>query len=300
MGDKGYENHNVGASTGNLYIDGILIDSPESVAEHIESIEIPRYTEALSNFDPLSVEQETINHESQIQKTLGPDILKVGYGQLHFPMLGYYTYGYENYFGAFALFPDLIDKLFTVQADYFEKHNVAVVKGYQRANLPLYHLLDHDMADSRGLLTGLKPLERCWLPCFERCIRPAVNAGFALLWHCDGNLMEFLHPLLECGVNGFQGFQYEDGMDYIKICKLKTKDGRSMVIEAGVSVTRELPYGAPADIKTQVDFLVENGPKTGLTLQLSSSCTPGTPLENIKTCIEALQYYRVHGRKGLN
>jgi len=300
MGDRGYESHTVGAPIGETYVDGILIVSPESVAEHIESIEIPRYLEAHDRFDPLLVEQEAINHESQMQKTLGPNILKVGYGQLHFPMFGYYTYGYENYFAAFALFPELIDKFFSVQADYFKKHNAAVVKGYQRANLPLYHLLDHDMADSRGLLTGLKPLERSWLPCFERCIQPAVNADFTLLWHCDGNLMELIPPLLECGVNGFQGFQYEDGMDYISICKMKTKDGRSLVIEAGVSVTRELPYGSPADINNQIKFLVENGPKTGLTLQLSSSCTPGTPWVNIKKCIEALKHYKTHGRKGVN
>jgi len=102
--------------------------------------------------------------------------------------------------------------------------------------------------------------------------------------------------LLEGGVSGFQGFQYEFGMDYPKICNLKAKDGKSMFIWAGVSVTRELPMGTPDDVKRQVKELVEYGPKTGLFLGMSSSCVPGTPYENIKTAIEGMKYYREHGR----
>jgi hypothetical protein len=97
-------------------------------------------------------------------------------------------------------------------------------------------------------------------------------------------------------VNGFQGFQYEDGMDYVKICKLKDKKGRSMIIQAGVSVTRELPLGKPEDVKQQLRFLVENGPRTGLFLSMSSTCTPGTPWENIDTAVQGYRYYREHGR----
>ncbi|MDA0335862.1 MAG: hypothetical protein O2782_11905 [bacterium] len=46
-----------------------------------------------------------------------------------------------------------------------------------------------------------------------RSIEPLVQAGVRLLWHCDGNLMEMVPRLLEAGIAGFQGFQYEDGMD---------------------------------------------------------------------------------------
>jgi len=300
MGDKGYENHTATATTGGTaQLNGILIDSPESVVEHMERFLIPHYIEMKNNLNPAEVEQEVINHESLHQRLLGPNILKAGYGHIQFPYLHYGLYGYENYFMAFSLYPEVMDSLFSVQADFHEKRNVAVVRGFQRAGLPLYHRLDHDIADSRGLLTGLKALERSWLPCFERAIRPAVDAGFTLLWHCDGNLMDLLPPLLECGLNGFQGFQYEDGMDYVKICKMKDRNGRGLVIEAGISVTRELPMGTPVDVKKQVDFLVENGPDTGLFLLFSSSCTPGTPFENICAAIEAVQYYRKNGRKGM-
>jgi len=93
------------------------------------------------------------------------------------------------------------------------------------------------MADSRVLLVSLSSLRRCWVEQFARSIKPAVDAGFALLWHCDGNLMELIPDLLEAGVNGFQGFQYEDGMDYAKICRMRDREGRPLFIQAGVSVS---------------------------------------------------------------
>ena len=294
MASHGYHaGSQVGAPIGAVVCDGMVIDSPEAVAEHIERFAIPIFQNMTRDFNFAAVETAVVRSEQKDQQRLGANILKTGYGQLSFPRLGYTQYGYENYFMAFALYPDVMGRLFAAHADYYEKHNRAVVSGFVKAGLPLYHRLDHDMADSRGLLTGLHALEKHWLPCFERAIRPAVDAGFTLLWHCDGNLMELLPLLLECGLKGFQGFQYEDGMDYVKICAMRD----DLIIEAGVSVTRELPSGMPLDVKRQVDFLVEHGPKTGLFLQFSSSCVPGTPLANIEAAVEAMQYYRRVGRK---
>jgi hypothetical protein len=47
-----------------------------------------------------------------------------------------------------------------------------------------------------------------------------------------------------------------------------------------------------------MNFLVENGPKTGLFLTASSSVAPGVPWENIQTMIDGFLYYREHGRNG--
>ena len=291
IGDKGHENISQNTS---IVLDGILIDSPESVIEHIERYKIPQLTKSIEEFNPASCAQSVINAESRTQQLLGDDILKAGYGNIIFPYLSYAAYGYENYFMAYALYPEVIDKYFTLQGVYAKKNNQAVVDAFITAGLPKYHRLDHDMASSRGLLVDWHSLERAWYPAFIESISPAVKADFTLLWHCDGNLMEMVPYLLEAGVNGFQGFQYEDGMDYIKICSLRAKDKKSMVIQAGVSVTRELPLGAPADVSKQIKFLVENVPKTGLFLSFSSSCTPVVPFENIKTALEGFEYYRTH------
>jgi hypothetical protein len=297
MGEKGYEGGGGGATTGGIpVVEGHVIDTPEACVEYMEKYDIPSLEQKIKVFDEKQTMQDVIVFESQSQRILGPDMLKSGHGTLTFPYLEYSRYGYENYLMAYVLYPEVIDRLFKLQADYAVLKNQAVVKAYQFAGLPLYHRLDHDMADSRGLLVSLQSLRNSWTEQFARSIKPAVDADFALLWHCDGNLMGLVPDLLEAGVNGFQGFQYEDGMDYVKICKLKDKKGRSMIIQAGVSVTRELPLGKPDDVKRQLRFLVENGPKTGLFLSMSSTCTPGTPWENIDMAVQGYRYYREHGR----
>ena len=105
--------------------------------------------------------------------------------------------------------------------------------------------------------------------------------------------------LLEAGVAGFQGFQYEDGMDYMRICRMKDRNGGGLVIWAGVSVTRTLPHGTTGDVRNEIKWLVENGPQTGLFLGASSSVAPGTNRANVKTMIECFDHLRRHGRKGL-
>ena len=144
---------------------------------------------------------------------------------------------------------------------------------------------------------NIKSLDERWFPHFARSIQPFHDAGIRLIWHCDGNLMAMVPRLLECGIGGFQGFQYEDGMDYPAICRMTDRNGEPLFIVAGVSVTRTLPYGKPADVKREIDWLVENGPSVGLMLGCSSSIAPGVPLENIKTLLEGFAYYRKHGRK---
>ncbi|NLV73098.1 MAG: hypothetical protein GXY52_00210 [Chloroflexi bacterium] len=74
---------------------------------------------------------------------------------------------------------------------------------------------------------------RIWLPHLARSLDELDRAGIRLIWHCDGNLMGMLPMLLEAGVSGFQGFQYEDGMDYPGICALRDRQGGAMIIIAG-------------------------------------------------------------------
>ena len=107
--------------------------------------------------------------------------------------------------------------------------------------------------------------------------------------------MDLFPRMLECGFGGFQGFQYEDGMDYENICQMKTRDGDDLLIIGGVSVTTTLPHGSPADVRREMDWLVEKGPKVGLMLGCSSSLAPGVPVENMKALAEGLAYYRDNG-----
>jgi Uroporphyrinogen decarboxylase (URO-D) len=299
MGSAGYEDTQRGATTGaeSIVCDGMVIDSPEAVVEHLERVEFPRLQGAAENFDEERRAGDILAGEAGVQQLIGPNMLKTGYGFIHFPSLAYTRYGYEAYFMAFALYPEVIERHFALQADVALRNNRAAARAYREGRLPPTFRLDHDMADSRGTLVNVKALDRMWFPHFARCLEPVLKTDVKLIWHCDGNLMQMVPRLLEVGLSGFQGFQYEDGMDYERICRMKTRDGEGLFIMAGVSVTRTLPMGKPADVKREMAWLVEHGPSTGLTLGASSSITPGVPWENLETLVEGFGYYRKRGRE---
>ena len=298
MGDCGFEGGAEAPTHGieEIRRDGMLIDSPEAVVEHLERFEFPRLRARAANYDEEARTREILAEEKAVQEELGPTILKTGYGHFGFPGFGYNEYGYEHYFAAYALYPEVIARKFKLQADMYLRSNRAAARAYETGLLPPISMLDFDIADSRWTLVDVRSLDRIWFPEFARCLEPALKAGIRLIWHSDGNLMQMVPRLIEVGVKGFQGFQYECGMDYPAICSMKAKDGEPLIIQAGVSVTRALPYGSPQDVRDQMKWLVENGPRVGLLIGESSSMTPGVPWENLATMIEGLRYYRTHGR----
>jgi hypothetical protein len=300
MGNRGYEHGSNSATTGLVAVlDGITIDSPDAVAEHLEKYELPRLREKIKSFYAPDIKRSVVLQMSRQAQLLGENILSAGYGHFSFPGLMYGQYGYVPFLESYVIYPELWEQHFRLQGEYAALHNKAVVEIYLQNEYPLFQRLDHDMADSHSTLVSIDSLEKMWLPHFLSSIAPALDAGFKLIWHCDGNLSAMVPILIEAGLVGFQGFQYEDGMNYEKICAMRTRDGESLIIEAGVSVTRTLPFGTPADVVREMKFLVEHGPKTGLFLAASSSCTPGTPWKNIKTFVDGLHYYRINGRVGL-
>jgi len=75
---------------------------------------------------------------------------------------------------------------------------------------------------------------------------------------------------------------------------MKTRDGEALLIVAGVSVTQTLPYGTPDDVRREMAYLVEKGPRVGLFLGCSM-IAPGVPWEKIKVLMEGFNYYRKQG-----
>jgi len=301
MRDQGFGEDTLrGPTTGaeEIVCDGMRIDSPEAVVEHMEKHLFPRWEAWRRDLDAGADERvrNLIAAEVEVQEFFGLNMLKGPYGFCPFPSFLYGDYGYVNYFMAYALYPEVIERGFKIYADASVLHNRIAARAIIEGGLPRLVRLDHDMADSRGTLVGVKTLDKLWFPHFARAIQPLLDAGIRLIWHCDGNLMEMVPRLIETGIGGFQGFQYEDGMDYEKICRMTDRDGNPLFIIAGVSVTTTLPHGKPADVRRQMDWLVEKGPKVGLMLACSSSIAPGVPLENTRALIEGLAYYREHGR----
>ena len=300
MSSHGYEEDtHRGPTTGAEHIvyDGICIDSPEAVAEHMERFVFPQLVEQIAacDADDEATSDNIIEQEAATQKLFGPDMLKFHYNA-SIPAMRYGGYGYIHYFQAYALYPELMARDFKLQADLNVLRNTQLARAVAEGDIPPAIRLDHDMADSRGTLVDVRSLDEMWFPQLARSIRPLVDAGIRLVWHCDGNLMQMVPRLIEAGVGGFQGFQYEDGMDYERICRMTDRDGGPLMIWAGVSVTRSRPMGTPQDVADELKWLVRHGPKVGLMLAASSSVAPGVKRENLQALFDGLRYYQQNGR----
>jgi hypothetical protein len=303
MGAAGFDEHasrTMATGAGIVELDGIRIDSPEGVVEHLERVVFPRRERSMATFNPddPAVIEQLIAQECAVQRKFGFNLLKGPFmeGFQSFPIFHNYVYGYENYFMAYAAYPEVMERDFSQAADLAVLENTAAARAIIEGGLPRLVRLDYDMADSRGMLVSMKSLDRIWLPHFARAIQPFLDAGIRLIWHCDGNLMEMLPRLIEVGISGFQGFQYEDHMDYERICGMNDREGNPLFILAGASVTRTMPMGTKDDVIRELKWLVEHGPRTGFMLGASSSVVPGTPRANIQALMEGLNYYREHGR----
>ncbi len=241
MGDQGFQGKAHGATTGGetLVLDDILIDSPEAVAEHMERFVFPKLRAAAGNSNPPvvavppcrpptwhgrhggtattgkpeedAVVGQILANERAIQEKFGPSILKGPYGFIAFPGFAYGTYGYVNYFSAYALYPDVLEKHFSLQADVALKNNRAAARAFVEGDLPPLYRLDHDMADSRGTLVRIDSLDRIWFPHFARCLSPVLKTGVRLIWHCDGNLMQMVPACSMSGSAGSRGSSTRTG-----------------------------------------------------------------------------------------
>ncbi len=282
--------------------DSILIDSPEAVVEHMERFLFPNLEKQIRETNPDDEQSwsSVLCSEKELQERLGNSILKSPYGEAFngFPKLRYETYGYKNYLLAFALYPEVMEKDFRLQSDLAARTNLIAVRAIQEGGLPGVLRIDHDMAGSKGMLVRTQTLDKIWFPHFEHAIKPYIDAGIRLIWHCDGNLMEMVPRLIEVGISGFQGFQYEDGMDYEYICNLKTREGNPLMIWGGVSVTRTLPFGTPEDVRRELNWLVSHAPPVGFFLGASSTMVPGVNWANLKALADGLAYFRENGRPG--
>lgn len=260
--------------------------SPEEAAEGIRR-HIALLREKLKNFDAEAAGSEFVASSKAWQAKCGDDMLWVGYeGAREMPCLKYYEYGYENFFVAYALYPELMAEMFKVEADFAVDYNAAIAGAITAENLAPVVRFDHDMTDQRGSLVSLESLDEMFFPQLARCVAPFREHGIRVIWHCDGNITDFVPRLIRCGVDGFQGFQEECGVDYEALCRLTADDGRRLMIWGTVSVTRTLPRGTPEEVRAEVRRSIETAARPEFFLAASSTIGPEVPFENIQALFD--------------
>ena len=263
--------------------------SPEDVRDRIESLPDPDTLER--NFDVEAYADGYARGILNLRDMARGEILFIsGFGQADF--MGGYGWGYENYLGALALYPEHLERYFAYTGEQGRLTNISIARAIKKYNLAPFVYSGQDICYNDGPLCSVEMLDKLYFPNLAKAVEPLHQAGIGLIWHCDGDVRPILKQLINVvGVAGFQGFQEETGCTLEHVASHRTRNGEKLILWGSISVTTTLPFGTVEDVKRNVErcFRIA-APGGGFALASTSSILPETPLENILAIYE-------HGQK---
>ncbi len=201
----------------------------------------------------------------------------------------YGSFGYENYFLIVGLYPKLGQKLMEVGGAHGRNSSRVVARAVQEGLYPHACLLGEDICTQRGPMISPEFLERYYAPALRHGLEPLLQVGCKPVWHCDGDVRPLLDMLIDCGVQGFQGFQPECGLTLEKMVQRRTREGEPLVIFGPLAVTTELPRWTPEQVKAAVTRAIDIcRSRARLILFTANTINPDIPLENVYAMYEAV------------
>lgn len=194
----------------------------------------------------------------------------------------YGKYGYESYLAAIGLYPDEVGQIYRESGIKARYRNEILVKLYKEYDLVPMLFCGCDMTNNAGPMCSPSFLREYYFPWVKYAFAPFFENGIRIIRHCDGNVMPLVDDFLDVGYTGFQGFQYECGVDPYRFVEKNPSKDTPLLFMAGLNVTRTLPFGTVEDVHKEIDYVLgfTNG-GDGLLFFTSSSIGPEVPLRNV-------------------
>ena len=173
---------------------------------------------------------------------------------------------------------------------YGHCHSRLVARAVKEGLYPHAILLGEDICTHRGPMISPDFMEKYFAPQLRHGLQPLLDVGCKPVWHCDGNVRPILDMLLDCGIQGLQGFQPECGMRVEELVERKTSEGRPLVIFGAIAVTTELPVYTPEQVRNRIREIIDicRG-QAHLAVFTANTINPDVPLKNIRAMYEAVE-----------
>lgn len=270
------------------YLRASLGDSLEDTVRKINAM--PSAQEIEASFDYEGEYQKFRDHLLKTQARCGDMLYMPAQWNAGARVSWYGELGYENFFMVLGLYPDQAVKLMEIGGATGYCRSTLVARAVREGIYPKAMFFGEDICTQRGPMVSPDFLEKHYAPQLRHGIQPLLEVGCKPVWHCDGDVRPLLDMLLDCGVQGFQGFQPECGMKIEEIVQRRTREEKKLLIFGPMSVTTELPVFTPEQVKARVRHVVEvcKG-NADLALFTSNTINPDVPLVNIRAMYEAAQ-----------
>lgn len=189
------------------------------------------------------------------------------------------------------LLTDFVDDspVATVLLDRITELRKCQARQYALSGADILHTGD-DIGSQRGLMMSL-PMWRRWLkPRLAAVIAEAraVRPDMLVFYHSDGDVTPAIPDLIEIGIDILNPVQCEC-MDPAAV---KREYGRDLAFWGTIGTQTTLPFGTPADVRSEVRLRMETvGAGGGLLLGPTHILEPEVPFENITALVEAINEY---------
>lgn len=189
--------------------------------------------------------------------------------------------GLENLLIDFITCPPELEKLKKILLDY----NLKYIDRWIEIG-PDFIWFHGDFGTQNGLLfspeTFRKHLKPAYTTMFTRC----RDAGIHVWYSCDGNILEVVDDLIECGVSIHDPQAAPNGIDGIE------KSYKGKICPAVDIDEQMLPFCSPRELEEQVKEVIERiGMKEG-GLMLYFCPSADVPMKNIEAFFNAWRTYR--------
>ncbi len=228
--------------------------------------------------------QAICDYQVVTQRRLGDDCLWLFGMDAHGPHgigFPYGAYGYEGFFLAVGAHPEVMERYWRTGAQLARWHNECVAEAARRLDWPRIGYMGSDMTTQTGNMISPAIMAQRFFPHLGDALEPLVGAGFKLIWHSDGNMNDMIDPLIDLGIAGFQGFQEECGTRVVDVAKRRARNGDPLILWGSVSAVDVVRSGTFADIRREVERVLDEWTHPGLCLGTASAMMEDVPHANI-------------------
>ena len=273
---------------------------PEALLHYAEAIPATADAVLRARFNPAAVEAEYREHFTAMLAAMQDIVLMPTLWVLPANFSLYFTYGYVAFLSAVALYPEAVGRIYWEDGIISRARNKIIVELMREYDIIPLIFTGDDICTNEGPMVQPDFLREHLWPHIKYALEPCLDAGIRVIHHCDGNVMPLVDDMVAAGYSGFQGFQYECGVDIYALRQRRSLKNEEMLILGGLSVTRTLPFGTPEDACREVDYCLDatDGGR-GLFLFTSNVTGVEVPTANLEAAYRHLRAYNpAVGRTG--
>jgi len=169
--------------------------------------------------------------------------------------------------------------------DMVTEFNLQIVKKYMEIGVDMFGF-GEDLGMQVGPMLSPQNMDDYILPAYKRIMKPVQESDAIIHMHSDGDIRTLVPYLLEGGVEVLNLQDLVNGIDWIK----QTLKGK-VCIDLDIDRQNITRFGTPAQIDELIRLEVsELGSREG-GLMMIFGLYPGTPLENVKALMDAMEKY---------